>query len=59
MIVIGQERDDINVTIVKNRWITEMLSQNHPYLESKYVWVFDFRNCQSFLPPSVSKFSSL
>lgn len=58
MIIIGQERDDINVTIVKNRRITEMLRQNHPYLESNYVWGLDFRNSQSFLPPSISKFSS-
>lgn len=58
MIVLGQERDDIKVTTVKNRWVTEMLRrQNNLYLEVSYVWVLDFRNRQSFL--SVSKFSSL
>lgn len=33
--------------------------QNHQYLESNYMWSFDFKNCQNFLTPSTSKFSYL
>lgn len=59
----GQERDDINAMILvkkKNRGITKMLQrQNHQYLESNYMWSFDFKNCQNFLTPSTSKFSYL
>lgn len=55
MPVIGQERDDINVTVVvKKKWIIEILRrQNRWYLESNYMWIFDFRNWQSFLTPSI------